>query len=304
MIYVLGSINADMVAAVPYMPVNGETISADKFYTSPGGKGSNQAVAIAKLGGKVKMIGKVGDDAQGKALIDNLTASGADASGVTYSDRPTGIAMIIVENGDNRIILSAGANYDYCEEDVDEGLKDAQSGDYLIMQLEIPLDIVCYAAEVAHKKKMTVVLNPAPAVSLPERLLANVDIICPNESETEILTGISVKDEVSLAAAVSELYRSGVKNVVITMGGKGAYVTNGSTVTHIPPRKVAVVDTTAAGDTFIGALVLKLSAGESIENAGKFASVASSITITREGAAKSIPTLEEVEKTIAESLGK
>ena len=300
MIYVLGSINADMVAAVPYMPVNGETISATKFYTSPGGKGANQAVAIAKLGGKAKMIGKVGDDAQGKALIENLVVSGVDALDVTMSARPTGTAMIIVENGDNRIILSAGANYDFCEEDVDEGLKEAREGDYLIMQLEIPMEIVCYAAEVAHKKKMKVVLNPAPAVALPERLLANTDIICPNESETEILTGIAVKDDASLAAAISSLYRSGVKSVVITMGGKGAFVTEGSVITHIPPRKVEVVDTTAAGDTFIGALTLKLCEGLPIEQAARFASVASSITITREGAAKSIPSLAEVEKIINE----
>lgn len=300
MIYVLGSINTDMVATVPYMPVNGETISATKFFTTAGGKGSNQAVAIAKLGGKVKMIGKVGDDAQGKDLIANLLACGADASNVTLSSCPTGVAMIVVENGDNRIILSAGANHDYCEEDVDEGLKDAREGDYLIMQLEIPMDTVCYAAELAHKKKMKVVLNPAPAVALPERLLENTDIICPNESETEILTGIAVKDDASLAAAVSALYRAGVKNVVITMGGKGAYVTNGSVITHIPPRKVKVVDTTGAGDTFIGALILKLSEGMPIEQSAEFASVASSITITREGAAKSIPTLDEVEKIINE----
>lgn len=300
MIYVLGSINMDMVANVAYMPVSGETMSADKFFLSAGGKGANQAVAIAKLGGAVKMIGKVGDDGNGKSLKENLIRYGVDATFVTESNRPTGIAMIIVENGDNRIILSAGANYDFCEEDVDEGLSDAKEGDYLIMQLEIPMETVVYAASLAKKKKMTVVLNPAPAKPLPESLTCNVDVICPNESEAEILTGIKITDDVSLATTVSALYRTGVKSAVITMGGKGAYVSNGTNITHVPPRKVKVVDTTAAGDTFIGALVLKLAEGLPIEKAGEFAAAASSVTITREGAADSIPTLAEVEKIINE----
>ena len=298
MIYVLGSLNMDMVARVAYMPVNGETMSAQRFYTNCGGKGNNQAVAIAKLGGKVRMIGKVGADANGSVMKSNLAGFGVDATYVTESNQPSGIAMIIVENGDNRIILNAGANYDITEEDVDEGLSEASKGDFLIMQLEVPLEIVTYAAILAKKKGMTVVLNPAPAVSLPERLLCNVDIICPNESEAKILTGIEIVDDVSLAVTVKELYKMGVKQVVITMGSRGAIVTDGNEITAIPPRKVEVVDTTGAGDTFIGAMILKLAEGKSIVEAGKFASYASSITITREGAAQSIPTLEEVEKAI------
>ena len=298
MIYVLGSLNMDMVAKVAYMPVNGETMSAEKFYTNCGGKGNNQAVAIAKLGGKVAMIGKVGSDANGKVMKDNLTAYGVDTTFVTEGDSPSGIAMILVENGDNRIILSAGANYDITEEDVDEGLSNAGKGDYLVMQLEVPLEIVSYAAQLAKKKGMTVVLNPAPAVSLPESLLCNVDIICPNESEAKILTGIEIEDEVSLALTVKNLYKMGVKQVVLTMGGNGAVVTNEFEITHIPARKVEVVDTTGAGDTFIGAMILKLAEGKTIVEAGTFASYASSITITREGAAQSIPTLGEVEKLV------
>lgn len=294
MIYVLGSINMDIVAAVPYMPVNGETISADKFYLGCGGKGSNQAIAIARLGGKVGMIGKVGNDAYGEVLLKNLFDNGVDAEYVKRSDIPSGIAMIIVENGDNRIILNAGANYSVTQADVDEGLKDAKPGDALIMQLEIPVNIVEYAAGKAKEKAMTVILNPAPAKQLPQSLLSCVDIICPNESETKILTGIEITDDVTLALAVKKFYSMGVGRVVITMGGKGAYVTEGNTITHIPPRKVIPVDTTGAGDTFIGALTLMLENGEAIEKAGEFASAASSITITREGAAKSIPSLEEV----------
>lgn len=300
MIYVLGSINMDMVAKVAYMPAMGETMSADKFFLNPGGKGANQAIAIAKLGGEVRMIGKVGPDASGVTLKNNLIKCGVDANYVTESIQPTGIAMIIVENGDNRIILSAGANYDFCEEDVDDGLSEAKEGDYLIMQLEIPMETVVYAARLAKKKKMTVILNPAPAQTLPESLTCNVDVICPNESEAEILTGVKVTDDVSLAVTVGNLYRMGVKSAVITMGGKGAYVCRGTDITHIEPRKVKVVDTTGAGDTFIGAFTLKLAGGASMEQAGRFASAASSVTITREGAANSIPTLSEVEKIVNE----
>ena len=163
MIYVLGSINMDMVAKVPYIPVSGETMTAEKFFLSPGGKGANQAVAVAKLGGKVRFIGKVGCDANGQALLDNLAAANVDADSVGRSTFPTGIAMILVEKGDNRIILSPGANYDFDECDVEEALAAATPGDYLIMQLEIPMETVVFAAELAKKKKMTVVLNPAPA---------------------------------------------------------------------------------------------------------------------------------------------
>ena len=298
MIYVLGSINMDMVAKVPYMPVNGETLTADKYYVNPGGKGANQAVAIAKLGGKVAMIGKVGSDETGDALKANLKNMGVDESMVTRADVPSGIAMIIVEGGDNRIILYKGANHAVTKADVDEGLKNAKPGDALVMQLEIPLEIVTYAAAVAKEKGMLVVLNPAPAVPLDEELLKNVDIIAPNESETEILTGVSLDSDVHIALAVKKLYQLGVKRVIITMGSRGAIVTNGQTITPIEPRKVVAVDTTSAGDTFVGATVLRYLDGDTLEEAAKFASVASSITITREGAAQSIPTLEEVKKVV------
>ncbi len=299
MIYVLGSINMDMVARVGYMPKNGETLTAEKFYVNPGGKGANQAVAIAKLGGEVKMIGKVGADANGKALVDNLVNSGVDATCVTVTDAVnTGVAMIIVENGDNRIILDKGANHAFTKEDVEEGLKDAKAGDVLIMQLEVPLEIVEYAAEKAQAIGMAVILNPAPAVPLSDDLLSKVDIISPNESETEILTGVSPEDEVHLALAVKKFYQKGVKKVIITMGSRGAAIAEGQTITYIEPRKVKAVDTTSAGDTFVGACAVMLTKGKTLEESARFASVASSITITREGAAQSIPTLKEVEEVM------
>lgn len=298
MIYVLGSINMDMVARVPHMPVGGETLTADKYYVNPGGKGANQAVAIAKLGGKVAMIGKVGSDETGDALKNNLKAMGVDESMVTRADVPSGIAMIIVEGGENRIILYKGANHSVTKADVDEGLKNAQPGDALVMQLEIPLETVTYAAAVAKQKGMLVLLNPAPAVPLGEELLKNVDIIAPNETETEILTGVGLDSDVHIALAVKKLYQLGVKRVIITMGSRGAIVAEGQTITPVEPRKVKAVDTTSAGDTFVGATVLRYLDGDTLEDAARFASVASSITVTREGAAQSIPTLDEVKKVI------
>lgn len=298
MIYVLGSINMDMVARVPRMPVGGETLTADKYYVNPGGKGANQAVAIAKLGGKVAMIGKVGSDETGDALKNNLKAMGVDESMVTRADVPSGIAMIIVEGGENRIILYKGANHSVTKADVDEGLKTAKPGDALVMQLEIPLETVTYAAAVAKQKGMLVLLNPAPAVPLGEELLKNVDIIAPNETETEILTGVGLDSDVHIALAVKKLYQLGVKRVIITMGSRGSIVAEGQTITPVEPRKVKAVDTTSAGDTFVGATVLRYLDGDTLEDAARFASVASSITVTREGAAQSIPTLEEVKKVI------
>lgn len=298
MIYVLGSINMDMVARVPHMPVGGETLTADKYYVNPGGKGANQAVAIAKLGGKVAMIGKVGSDETGDALKNNLKAMGVDESMVTRADVPSGIAMIIVEGGENRIILYKGANHSVTKADVDEGLKNAKRGDALVMQLEIPLETVTYAAAVAKQKGMLVLLNPAPAVPLGEELLKNVDIIAPNETETEILTGVGLDSDVHIALAVKKLYQLGVKRVIITMGSRGSIVAEGQTITPVEPRKVKAVDTTSAGDTFVGATVLRYLDGDTLEDAARFASVASSITVTREGAAQSIPTLDEVKKVI------
>ena len=299
MIYVLGSINMDMVAVAPYMPQSGETLTANKYYSNAGGKGANQAVAIAKLGGNVKMIGKVGTDTYGKYMKDNLASYGVDVTNVSVSEGNSGIAMIIVVDGDNRIIIDAGANGKVTNADVDEGLKNAKSGDILVMQLEIPLDVVVYASKIAKNKGMTVILNPAPAVPLPAELMQNVDIITPNETETQILTGISVDSEVELALAVKHFYQRGIKNV-ITLGSRGSMVSYGNNIDIIESRKVKVIDTTSAGDTYVGAITVKLDSGADIVSACRFASVASSITVTREGASKSIPSMSEVEKVMRE----
>lgn len=296
MIYVLGSINADLVANVRRMPKAGETLSADSFFINQGGKGANQAVAIGKLGGDVSMIGKVGDDSYADMLRESLGSAGVNVGSVSRADCGSGIALIIVEDGDNRIILSKGANHKITRADVDEGLKDAAAGDALVLQLEIPLDTVEYALCQAKKKGMITVLNPAPAVPLPSAVLQNTDIITPNESETEILTGVFPHDEAHIALAVRHFYKAGVKNVIITMGERGSAVSFGQEITLVPAKKVKAVDTTGAGDTFVGAMTVRLTQGADIVSACRFATCASAITVRRKGAAVSIPTLQEVER--------
>lgn len=295
MVYILGSINMDIVANVAAMPRAGETLTAQSFFVNPGGKGANQAVAVGKLGGKVRMIGKVGTDAYAQPMLQNLRDAGVDTRFVTQAEGTSGVAMIIVEGGENRIILDTGANHKLTTADVDEGLAEAAAGDVLLMQLEVPLDVVEYALRVGKQKGMITILNPAPAVPLSDELLSNVDVISPNETETEILTGVQPRDVVHVALAVKKLYQKGVKHVIITMGGRGSAVSHGQNITEIPSRKVQVVDTTAAGDTFVGTVALKLADGVDIVEACRFATAASAITIQRKGAAVSIPTLAEVE---------
>lgn len=300
MIYVLGSLNMDLTFSVPRIPKGGETLSASSFGTFCGGKGANQAIALAKLSSKVKMIGGVGSDGYGKRLKDNLISNGVDAEFVRENGEDSGLAAILVDKkGQNRIILHGGANMRVEKSDVDEGLKDAKAGDILLAQLEIPLSVVEYAFETAKKKGMTTVLNPAPAVPLSSALFANTDIITPNETETEILTGVDPKDIVHVALAVKSFYEKGVKNVIITLGSRGAAVSHGQNITEIEPKKVKVVDTTAAGDTFVGAVCNRLECGFDIVEACIFANCASSITIQRKGASDSIPTIDEVLRTMA-----
>ena len=302
MIYVLGSLNMDLTFNLSRMPKGGETLAADSFGTFCGGKGANQAVALAKLSSKVKMIGGIGSDGYGKRLKENLIANGVNAEFVRENGPDSGLAAILVDKkGQNRIILHGGANMRVNKSDVDEGLSNAGQGDILLAQLEVPLDVVEYAFEEAKKKGMTTVLNPAPAVPLSRALFASTDIITPNETETEILTGVNPKDVVHVALAVKSFYEKGVKNVIITLGSRGAAVSHGQNITEIEPRKVKVVDTTAAGDTFVGAVCNRLSSGFDIIEACKFANCASSITIQRKGASDSIPTIEEVLRTLAES---
>lgn len=293
-IFVVGSLNMDLVIRAPFMPENGMTISGEGFMTNPGGKGANQAAAVGKLGGAAYMVGCVGE-AFGDELISTLKGYGANTDYVEkLAGVSSGIAVIVVVDGDNRIILDAGANGRVSEALVDKALATAEAGDYLVCQLEVSQEIVAYALKKAKAKGLVTVLNPAPAAALQEGILENCDWFIPNQSEAELYTGVYPKDEESAKLCAKKLTAFGVKNVLITMGGQGSACIFGGEYAHADIFKVDAIDTTAAGDTYVGAFVTRLSEGASVKEAMTFASKASSITVTRKGAQVAIPTREEV----------
>lgn len=295
-IVVVGSTNTDMVVKAARIPAPGETILGGRFLMNPGGKGANQAVAAARLGAEVVFIAKVGDDLFGreaKALFakENICTDYV----LTDPSEPSGVALIMVDaKGENCIAVASGANGTLMPEDI-EGLEGviAQS-DMLLMQLETPLETVRYAADVAVNLGVPVILNPAPACELPSDLYDCLEVITPNESEAELLTNIKVTDEASAEAAARVLCDKGVRQVVITMGAKGAYVFDGEDGVMVPAFKVEAVDTTAAGDVFNGALAVALTEELELEEAVRFASKAASISVTRMGAQASAPRREEL----------
>lgn len=284
MIYIVGSLNMDLRIESPYMPVAGETLTGSNFMTNGGGKGANQATAAAKLGGKIKMCGVVGNDSFGATLIGNLKAAGADVSHIRVAKGvSTGIAVIIVTDGNNRIILDKGANALLCEKDIDEFLKDAKEGDVYLTQLENPIDVIGYGLKNAKEKGLVTVLNPAPANKEIAAYFPYVDLITPNESELELFGGKEA------------LFAQGIKKIVTTLGSKGYEIADKQSAKTYPCIKVKAVDTTAAGDTLCGGLCTLLSEGKSLEEACAFGSKAASIACTRAGAQQSIPTREETE---------
>lgn len=297
-IYIVGSINMDLVVRAPFMPKSGMTIEGNGFMTNPGGKGANQAVACAKLGGKTYMVGCVGE-AFGDELFHALRGYGVDTR---YTEKhgnvSSGIAVIVVVDGDNRIILDRGANGEVTTSLVDRALESGEAGDYLILQLEVATEIVAYALKAGKARGMVTMLNPAPAKRLPEEIFADCDYFLPNQTEAEFYTGIYPKDEESAKACAEAFANMGVKRTVITMGEQGSVCVCEGRFLQAKPYPVDAVDTTAAGDTYVGALAVKLSEGESLEEAMRFASAASSITVTRVGAQQAIPTREEVDKLV------
>ncbi|MDE7463671.1 MAG: ribokinase [Clostridiales bacterium] len=305
MIYVLGSINNDISVELDRVPKKGETVVAENCRMGLGGKGANQAVAIAKLdyrsedaGPAVKLIGHVGKDAVGAELIARLNESKVDTEFVRRVNRATGTAIVTVTAKDNRIVVYGGANSGLTKSDVDEALEHATSADTLLCQLEVPLYIVAYALRRARQIGMTTILNPAPAKTpLPDDMYYNVDIIIPNETETAVLTGINPQDRESEIAAIRKFHSHGVQYVVLTLGARGVALSDGAYLfDHIPARKVNVIDSTGAGDTFVGALALAYPhiGMYSFKEACLFATRAASLTVSRRGAAESIPAAEEV----------
>lgn len=285
-IFVVGSINTDLVIRAPYMPKSGETLTGDGFFSAHGGKGANQAVACARLGGNVIMCGCVGNDGFGKDAVASFIADGIDVSHIrTVKGVASGTAVIVIVDGDNRIILDKGANAYLSEKDIDDVLETASEGDIYLTQLENPIDVVGYGLKKAKEKGMFVVLNPAPANKEIEKYFAYCDLITPNESETELFGG-------------REKLLEKISTLIITLGGKGYEINYGGKSTVYPCIKVKPVDTTAAGDTFCGGLCACLAEGKSLEESAKFGSVAASIACTRKGAQPSIPTKSEVDKNL------
>lgn len=295
-IVVVGSINVDYVMRVPSLPRPGETLSGSGFDVLGGGKGANQGLAAARLGGDVAFVGCVGGDDGGVRLKSVLQAAGADVSSIrSVANESTGAALIFVDDaGENCIGVNAGANAALSAEDIEQAASHFSSAGYLLTQLESPLATVRAALALARRQGMRSVLNPAPAAELDDAMLALVDVITPNETEAQTLTGIAVTDQASAERAAAVLHARGIGTVVITMGAAGALVSDAGSTRIVPAPTVDVVDTTAAGDTFNGAMVAALARGNSLQEAVAFGNRAAAVSVTRFGAQPSIPSLDEL----------
>ncbi|MCI8442859.1 MAG: ribokinase [Provencibacterium sp.] len=298
-VLVVGSLNMDMTVTLSHFPAVGETILAGGFQQSPGGKGANQAYAIGKLGGAVRFLGAVGDDPDGQALCDNLRQAGVKVEGVLVKPGgQTGRAIIYVDSrGDNSIVVLPGANALLTAEDIRSQRQLLEECSTVLLQMEIPMGTIDYTIRTAFSLGKRVILDPAPATGeFPKELYPYIDIIKPNETELGILLGDPDAGK-QVERSARRLKEYGVKNVLVTLGEKGVYVDtqNGETA-HIPGHAVRAVDTTAAGDSFSAALAMKLSMGEKLIEAVRYANLVSSIVVTRKGAQSSVPSGEEVEE--------
>lgn len=295
-ITVVGSANTDMVILADHFPSPGETILGGKFLMNPGGKGANQAVAAARLGGKVSFISRVGDDIFGQETFQNLQREGIDTRGLhKHPSLPSGVALITVDSqGENTIVVASGANMALSPEELAQHLSVIQSGEILLMQLEIPLESVVFAARAAFQSGRKVILNPAPAASLPLEIYPYIYALTPNETETAQLTGIKVNDEKSAKKAAEKLVSLGVQHAVITLGAAGTYLHSKDVQRIIPAPKVTAIDSTAAGDTFNGGLAVALAEGMDWVAAVTFANRAAALSVTQMGAQASIPLRQAV----------
>lgn len=295
-ILVAGSSNTDMVIKTHHFPAPGETILGGRFLMNVGGKGANQAVAAARLGGMVTFVGKIGDDIFGKQAIQQLKEEGINVDFVSVDpENPSGVALITVDRkGENSIVVASGSNGTLSPSDFDKAIAELEDSEFVLMQLEIPIPTVEYIARMAARKQKKVILNPAPAVVLSDELLQTLYLITPNETEAELLTGIKVTDEQSALRAATQLHEKGVEVVIITMGAAGAFLLVNGMSEIICAPKVEAIDTTAAGDTFNGALVVALSEGKTFQQSIAFANQAASISVTRIGAQSSVPLRKEI----------
>ncbi len=296
-ILVVGSSNTDMVIKARHLPRPGETILGGSFFMNPGGKGANQAVAIARLGGLVTFICKTGSDIFGHQSQQLFEEEGINTSYIfSDSEHPSGVALITVdESAENCIVVASGANANLLPSDLNKADEAIAEADLILMQLEIPMETVEYVAEQGHRLGKKVILNPAPAHPLSPSLLKHLYMITPNETEAEMISGIKITDEASAIEAAKVLVGMGVQNVIITLGSKGALAYCDKDVEMVPALKVEAVDTTAAGDVFNGSLTVALSEGRSLPEAVRFACKASAISVTRVGAQSSAPYRNEVD---------
>ncbi len=300
---VIGSANMDLVVRSAHIPAPGETVLGEAFRQIPGGKGANQAVAAARLGAEVTFVGRVGPDLFGEAIRVGLQADGIDTTFLqTDPTEPTGVALIGVDaKGQNAITVASGANYKVTASDVEQAFSAIESASAVLLQMEIPVETVLYAAQRAHAAGVRVILNPAPAsptAPLPDSLLTQIDVLTPNEHEAAALLGYETIDGLDWESVASRLLDRGVKAVVVTLGENGCVLADGTGIRRLPAFAVTAVDTTAAGDCFTGALAVAIAEGRSLDEAARFAAQAAAISVTRAGAQPSLPTRSEVEAAL------
>ena len=296
-ITVVGSLNMDLIVRAPHIPAPGETVTGSTFSTAAGGKGANQAVAAARLGAQVTMVGCVGDDAHGRALLSGLRADGIRTDFVRVdSTTGTGVALITVaDSGENSIVVSPGANHTLTPADISAAEAAIAGADMVLLQLEIPLETVASAVQMAKKHHVPVLLNPAPAHPLPDVILAGVTYFIPNETETALYAGFPITDDRAAEKAAAQLCeRFGMEMVVLTLGSRGALLHAAGQNIAVPPFPVSPVDTTAVGDAFVGGFAVAITEGRTPVDAARFASAVAALSVTKAGAQPSLPRRNEV----------
>lgn len=291
-VIVVGSSNMDLVVKSERIPAVGETILGGDFLMVPGGKGANQAVAAARLGAEVYFIARLGEDIFAEASLKNFRKVGVKTKYINRtSNAPSGVALIAVDNkGNNLIVVAPGANSMLSVDDVRKAEADIETSGAVVAQLEIPIETVEFAAELAHKHKVPFILDPAPARDLSPALLQKVDILTPNETEAQMLTDVKVEDEKSARAAAEKLLDAGVRAVIVTMGSTGYLLAQNASFNFVEAPKVKAVDSTAAGDAFTGALACGIAAGKAVDDAAAFANCVAAVSVTKMGAQPSMPT--------------
>ncbi len=301
-VVVFGSINLDLVVEVAHLPVKGETVIGDRFYAAAGGKAANQAVAIAKLGIKVSLVGQIGDDNFGETLIEGLQAAGVNTDGITVNPHSySGIASIVVDQeGANTIACAAGANNLVREKELEQFKKILPQAKIALLELGIPIATVLNGARLAKAHDCLLILDPAPVVAdLPEELYSLIDIITPNEIEASQLVGFTVDGVTTARQAASFLHQMGVKHVIITLGSQGSLYSNPQESFWVKPIPVPVVDTVAAGDAFNGALAVALASGKTLEEALQWATVGGALAVTKTGAQSSLPNKDSFQQLLS-----